>query len=70
MSGWEKNFVEFALAKPEGKTVKVYKDRFSYVTLSIGESVTNAIWAGNELNVYLANGKVRRYKDKFSYRTI
>jgi len=67
---WEQNFISYGLAKAEGKNVKVYKDKFSYVTLSIGEHVSHAIWAGDELNVFLESGKVRRYKDKFSYRVI
>jgi len=66
---WEKDFVNFGIANFEGSTVRVYKNKFSYVTLSVGVSVNNVLWAGSELNVFLSNGKVRRYKNKFSYVT-
>jgi hypothetical protein len=67
---WEQEFVNFGLAKAEGNVVKVYKDKFSYVTLSVGEKVSYAVWAGNELNVFLESGKARRYKNKFSWVNI
>ena len=57
-------------AKPDGKTVKVYKDQYNYAPISVGESVSHAIWAGDELNVFLTNGKVRRYRDQYNYKPI
>jgi len=67
---WNSAYVKFNLVKPNGKSVKVYKDQTNYFSLNIGESVDNALWAGDELNVFLSNGKVRRYKDQTNYRTI
>lgn len=64
---WDSKYVNFGVVKVEGDKVKVYLDRFSYVTISIGKPVTNAIWTGGELNVYTSDGKVRRYKDQHSY---
>jgi hypothetical protein len=67
---WETKYSNFGVVKIEGKNVKVYCDRNSYVTISSGEDVTNAQWAGGELNVSMKNGKVRRYKDRNNYVTI
>ena len=67
---WDSKVLNFGVLKTEGKYVKVYSDRSSYITLSVGEEVTNAAWAGGELNVTLKNGKVRRYKNRSSYITI
>lgn len=62
--------MNYGVAKVDGNNVKVYKDQFSAVTLSIGKPINYAIWAGGELCVYLMDGKVRRYKDQFTYRVI
>lgn len=67
---WDSKYVKYALAKPDGKTVKVYKDQYNYAPISVGESVSHAIWAGDELNVFLTNGKVRRYRDQYNYKPI
>lgn len=67
---WDSKFVNFGVVKIEGNNVKVYKDQYSYVTVSVGKSVTNAVWAGGELNVSMSDGKVRRYKDQYSYVTV
>jgi hypothetical protein len=67
---WESKFINFGVIKIDGKNVKVYCDTSSNRTISVGEEVTNANWAGGELNVTLKSGKVRRYKDTSSYKTI
>ena len=67
---WDSKILNFGVLKIEGKYVKVYSDRSSYTSISVGEEVINAVWAGGELNVTLKNGKVRRYKDRSSYITI
>lgn len=67
---WESNDVNFGVTKIDGNNVKVYKDRFNYVTVNVGKQITNAGWAGGELNITLSDGKVRRYKDRFNYTTI
>jgi hypothetical protein len=66
---WDSKFIEFGVAKVEGDKVKVYKDKFTYTTLSIGKPVKYAIWTGSELTVYLIDGKVRKYKDVYTYTT-
>jgi hypothetical protein len=67
---WRQEYIDYGLAEPKGTYVRVYKDQFSYINMPIGESVSYVVWAGKELNVFLENGKTRRYKDQFSYRTI
>lgn len=67
MNNWESKFVNFGVARPDGNLVKVYENKFAYVTLNAGSKVSYVTWAGDQLNVFLENGKVRRYKDKFSW---
>ena len=64
---WSSKFVEFGVAKTEGDKVKVYQDKFTFLTLSIGKPVKYAVWSGNELTVYLQDGKVRKYRDQFTF---
>lgn len=66
---WDSKYVEFGVAKVEGDKVKVYKDKFTFIPLSIGKPLKYAVWTGSELSVYLIDGKVRRYKDQFTYST-
>lgn len=67
---WDPKYPQFGVVRIEGKSVKVYQDSSNYYTIHVGEMVTNASWAGGELNVTLANGRVRRYSDKSNYKTI
>lgn len=67
---WESKFINFGVLKVDGSNVKVYHDTHNYVTISVGEQVTQAQWAGGEINVYLMSGKVRRYKDTHNYVTV
>jgi|APCry1669193181_1035450.scaffolds.fasta_scaffold07707_4 hypothetical protein len=67
---WESKFFNFGVVKIDGKNVKVYYDSSQYRTISVGEEVISATWAGGELNVTLKSGKVRRYHDTSQYRTI
>ena len=67
---WDAKYVKYGLAKFDGKTVKVYKDQYNYAPIAVGETVNNAMWAGDELNVFLSNGKVRRYRDQYNYKQV
>lgn len=67
---WDPKFSAFGVIKIEGKTVKIYSSRDNYTILSFTVLVKNATWAGNFLNVTLADGKVRRYSSRDSYSTI
>jgi hypothetical protein len=67
---WDNSYLNFGIVKVEGNNVRVYKDRYNYTTIFVGKQVTNASWAGGELNITLSDGKVRRYKDRYNYITV
>jgi hypothetical protein len=67
---WDPKYPNYGVVRIENDKVKVYKDQTSYTTISVGKTVTNAAWAGQELNISMADGKVRRYRDSTSYSTI
>lgn len=67
---WDSKYINFGVLKVEGNKVNVYGDRTNYVTINVSSPVTNATWAGGEINVYLSNGKVQRYKDRTNYVTV
>ena len=67
---WDPKFPAFGVLKIEGKNIKVYSSRDNYTILTFTVAVNNAVWAGNFLNVTLADGKVRRYSSRDSYSTI
>ena len=66
---FEQKYVQYGLAKVVDGNVYLYYDQFNYFPIYIGNAV-NAMWAGNELNVFCANGEVRRYDDVFHYVNI
>lgn len=65
---WDKKYIDFGVVKIQKNTIKVYKDQFTALPLSMDSTVRNALWTGDELTVYLENGKVRKYKDQFTYK--
>ena len=67
---WDPKFPAFGVIKIDGKTVKMYSSKDNYAALTFSVPVKNAVWAGNILNVTLADGKVRRYSSRDSYSTI
>jgi hypothetical protein len=67
---WDLKYSNFGIAKIDGKNVKVFSSADNYLTLGLGEEVTNALWSGIELNITLKSGKVRRYIDRNNYTTI
>jgi hypothetical protein len=54
----------------EYNRVRVFKDQYNHITIDVGTPVQMALWNGDILNVYLGNGKVRRYKDRVNYSTM
>jgi hypothetical protein len=64
---FDKSYIEFGALIPEGKSLRIYRDRFKYLVLNVGASVTHAIWNGDKLIVYLGDGSARIYTDRFSY---
>ena len=66
---WDPKYPAFGVIKIQGHKVLLYSSRDNYVLISTGKPVTNAIWAGNFLNVTLADGKLKRYDSRDNYST-
>ena len=66
---WDPKYPAFGVIKIQGDKVLLYSSRDNYTSISSGKPVTNAVWAGNFLNVTLADGKVRRYISRDNYST-
>ena len=67
---WDPKYSTFGVIKIEGKMIKLYSSKDNYTSLTFTVPVKNAVWAGNCLNVTLADGKVRRYSSRDSYSII
>ena len=67
---WDSKFPAFGVIKIDGKAVKMYSSRDNYTSLTFTVLVKNAVWAGNVLNVTLADGKVRRYSSRDNYSSM
>lgn len=67
---FDNRFIEYGVIKIEGEKLKLYSTSSNYISINLGKEATNAVWAGSTLNVYLSNGKVRRYTSSSSYTTI
>lgn len=67
---FDSKYVKFGVIKVEGDKVKLYANSNTYITVNVGKTVTNASWSGDELNVSMSDGKVRRYKNQNTYNTI
>ncbi len=66
----DSKYSTFGVIKIDKDKVHLYSSRDKYHMLTIGKLITNAVWAGNFLNVSSADGKVRRYSSRDSYRTV
>jgi len=67
---WDSKYSAFGVIKIQGDKVCLYSSRGNYATISTGKQITNAVWAGNILNVTLSDGKVRRYSSRDNYSSI
>jgi hypothetical protein len=68
---WDPKFAECGVVKVEYTRVRVFKDRYNYVTIDVGRPVQTALWGGDGcLNVYLGDGRVRRYRDRVNFITM
>jgi hypothetical protein len=67
---WDPKYPAFGVIKIDKDKVHLYSSQDNYHTLTVGKPITNAVWAGNFLNISLADGKVRRYSARDSYKTI
>lgn len=64
---WDTKFIQCGVVRVEHDRVKVYKDQYNYITITVGRPIQMALWGGDCLNVYLADGRVRRYKDRVNF---
>jgi hypothetical protein len=67
---WDPKFMQCGVVRVEYNRIRVFKDQYNSITIDAGTPVQMALWNGNILNVYLGNGKVRRYKDRVNYSTM
>jgi hypothetical protein len=67
---WDPKFIHCGVVRVEYSRVRVFKDQYNSITIDVGTPVQMALWNGDILNVYLGNGKVRRYKDRVNYSTM
>jgi hypothetical protein len=67
---WDPKIIHCGVVRVEYSRIKVYKDQYNFITIDVGTPVQMALWSGDVLNVYLGNGKVRRYKDRVNYSTM
>lgn len=67
---WDPKYPAFGVIKIQGDRVHLYSSKDNYASISTGKQVTSAVWAGNFLNVTLADKKVRRYSSRDNYNTI
>ncbi|NWL04252.1 hypothetical protein DM790_25825 [Flavobacterium collinsii] len=67
---FDSSFIDYGVVKIEGEKVKLYSTSSNHIYINVGKRISNAVWSGKELNVYLENGKVRRYSSPSSYITI
>jgi len=68
---WDSKFIQCGVIKVDHTRIRVFKDRYNYVTIDTGRPVHTALWSGDgHLNVYMADGRVRRYKDRVNFITM
>jgi hypothetical protein len=67
---WDPKFMQCGVVRVEYNLIRVFKDQYNSITIDVGTPVQMALWNGDILNVYLGNGKVRRYKDRVNYSTM
>lgn len=67
---WDPKFIQCGVVRVEYTRIRVFKDQYNSITIDVGTPVQMALWNGDALNVYLGNGKVRRYKDRVNYSTM
>lgn len=67
---FDSRFISYGVIKIEGEKVKLYSTPSNHIHINIGKRITNAVWAGVALNVYLTDGIVRRYTSPSSFTII
>jgi hypothetical protein len=68
--GFDSKFISYGVIKVEGEKLKLYSTSSNHIIINVGKEVNNAVWSGDVLNVYLKDGKVRRYTSTTHYSTV
>jgi hypothetical protein len=67
---WDRKYSDFGVLKIEGERVVVFCNSYTRTSVNVGKKVVSAIWSGGDLLVTLADGKVRRYPNDYTFSTI
>jgi hypothetical protein len=67
---FDSRFSDYGVIKIEGEKVKLYSTSSNHIYINVGKKITNAVWSGVALNVYLTDGIVRRYTSPSSFTII
>ena len=67
---WDRKYSDYGVIKIEGERVILYCNSFTRTSLNVGKKVLSAHWSGTDLIVNLADGKVRKYPNDFTFSTI
>lgn len=67
---WESKYSNYGVLKIEGNKVNVFFSQQNFISIWVGEMVTNAVGAGDVINVTLSNGKIRRYSTVQTFITV
>ena len=68
---WDKKFKDYGVLKIEKNNIRVHCGAQQYDSIYINEGgITNALWAGDSIVVYLTNNKIRRYTASQSYQNV
>jgi len=66
-----KEHVGYGLLKLDGpRKIRVHKTTTQYDIINLSEDATDARWGGDAVNVYMKNGKVRRYTSLSQFTTV
>ena len=67
---WDPKIIQCGVVKVDNSRIRVFKGQYNYFTIDVGKPVQIALWGGDCLNVYLQDGRVRRYRDRVNYITM
>jgi hypothetical protein len=68
---FDKKYQNFGVVKVENNTVRLYESQQNYLTLNTsGGTPVSANWSGENVNVTMADGKVRKYSLQQTYIVI
>lgn len=69
MTQFDHEIIENGVIFIGGQNIKLFKDNDIFINVLVNEEISNALWAGKSLHVWLQNGQIRRYADENMYVT-